>query len=169
REQAAISAARKRFQENWNKAFTEDEANELASPPPPDVASGGVPKKHREISFDLADGTHMQFPNQRALAEWLAIQQRVRKSNSPPEDITMEDFTTKLRTIAKREGVHVICKIMVADSRSYGITQDELVALISDHERQDGESAAKCFSRHYEADTADGLALRKAIEITKNA
>src|SRR5262249_28894913 len=51
----------------------------------------------------------------------------------------------------------------------YGITQDELVALISDHERQDGESAAKCFSRHYEADTADGLALRKAIEITKSA
>src|SRR5262249_15366613 len=30
------------------------------------------PKKHREISLDLADGTTMTFPNERALAEWIA-------------------------------------------------------------------------------------------------
>src|SRR5262249_61935045 len=89
------------------------------------------------------------------------LQRLMHKQHEDTPTMTPEQ---KLRDIAKREGVHVIAKIMVADSRSYGITQDELVELISNHERQPDESAAKCFSRHYEADTADGLALRKAVE-----
>jgi len=96
-----------------------------------------------------------------------AMLRRLHKSQH--EDTPNMTSEQKIRDIAKREGVHVIAKIMVADQRSYGITQDDLVGLISEHDRQPGESAAKCFSRHYEADTADGLALRKAVEITKSA
>ena len=99
-------------------------------------------------------------------AQGAAMLRRLHKHEDSTVMTTSQD---KLRALAKSEGVAVICKIMVADQRSYGITQDELVDLISNHERQDGETAAKCFSRHYEADTADGLALRKAVEITKNA
>lgn len=44
-----------------------------------------------------------------------------------------------------------------------------MVELIGNHDRQDGESTAKCFARHFEAPTADGVAIRKAIEICKAA
>ena len=77
-------------------------------------------------------------------------------------------FEEKIHDIAKREGVVVIAKIMVADNRSYGISESELVDLISNHERRDGESPAQCFARHYEAPNEVGLSLRKAIAIAKN-
>ena len=77
-------------------------------------------------------------------------------------------FEDKIRDIAKREGVVVIAKIMVADNRSYGISESELVDLISNHERKPDESPAQCFARHYEANNEDGLSLRKAVAIAKN-
>src|SRR5262249_16838992 len=153
-----------------DEADDEDEATPVdeldGPPPPPDGAVEGVPDK--SISFDVGDKT-ITARDERALARWLSVQERIQclhKSEDPTMSTTPEQ---KLPDVAKREGVHVICKIMVADRKSYGVSQDELVAMISDHERQDGETAAKCFSRHYEADTADGLAIRKAIEMTKNA
>src|SRR5262249_24398782 len=124
---------------------------------------------HRAAALLVQSGSHNTHED--ALAYLLhnprgaAMLRRLTKQHDDTPTMTTPD----LQAIAKREGVHVICKIMVADQRSYGITQDELVAMISNHERKEGESAAKCFSRHYEADTADGLALRKAVEITKNA
>ena len=130
------------------------------------AATDGVPKKHRSITFDTIAGERMRFPSERALAEWLAIQSRIRKSTS--EDPNPMSFEDKIRDIAKREGVVVIAKIMVADNRSYGISESELVDLISNHERRDGESPAQCFTRQYEAYNDDGAALRKAIAIAKN-
>ena len=61
-----------------------------------------------------------------------------------------------------------VCKVIVDDNSSHGISEAELVELISNHDRQPGESAAKCFSRHYEAQDDAGLALRKAVQIVKD-
>jgi hypothetical protein len=154
-----------------DKSAEGDEAEGLIAEPEHVVdndgdGDGGVPKKHRSITFDTVDGERMKFPNERSLAEWLAIQSRIRKSTS--EDPNPMSFEDKIRDIAKREGVVVIAKIMVADNRSYGISESELVDLISNHERRDGESPAQCFTRQYEAYNDDGAALRKAIAIAKN-
>src|SRR5262249_31871929 len=157
-----------------DSASREDEAtpvDELDGPPPPPDGTvegdGGNDKPSSTISGLSPEVLRALSNSPRALALMLAVRERFHK-NQPHEANTMTT-STNLMDIAKREGVHVIAKIMAADQKSNGVSQDELVAMISDHERQDGETAAKCFSRHYEADTADGLALRKAVEITKNA
>jgi hypothetical protein len=77
--------------------------------------------------------------------------------------------TEELRAIAKDYGVHRLCKLLVDEGESHGIDEGELVELISNHDRRDGETAAKCFARQYEANTDDGLVLRKAIQIAKAA
>ena len=59
----------------------------------------------------------------------------------------MTDYKQKLSDIAKREGVVVIAKIMVAENRAYCITESELVDLISN--QRDGESPAQTFARHF--------------------
>src|SRR5262249_11318176 len=78
--------------EDTEKSFAADaagdeaDADEPDSPPEPEGASDNVVSaKHRPISFDTVDGVRMKFPNQRALAEWTAIQQRIRKSATPEE------------------------------------------------------------------------------------
>jgi hypothetical protein len=59
--------------------------------------------------------------------------------------------------------------LQAPEGESHGIEESELVDLISNHDRRDGETAAKCFARQYEANTDDGLVLRKAIQIAKAA
>src|SRR5262249_10715760 len=54
-----------------------------------DPSDGAVPAHRRSVTFDTTDGARMRFPSKRALAEWLAIQSRIRKSNSPQEPTTM--------------------------------------------------------------------------------
>jgi hypothetical protein len=81
-------------------------------------------------------------------------------------------FTEQIEAarIAKFKSLNpvAVAKVIVDDGKSYGITESELVELISNHDRQPGESAAKCFSRHYEAQDDAGLALRKAVAIAKD-
>src|SRR5262249_38251677 len=89
-------------------------------------------KKHQEISLDLANGTHMRFPSDRTLAEWTAIQARLRKPTSPTEDTPMTP-ADQIRDLAKRVGAVAICKVLVDEDRSYGITEPELVAMITEH------------------------------------
>src|SRR5262249_16041294 len=90
-------------------------------PMPPDEMTADKSTKHSPRTVDVGD-SRMTFPNERALAVWLAIQERGPKSTEDPNHMSTPE--SKLRDIAKREGVHVTCKIMVADQRSYGITQD---------------------------------------------
>ena len=88
-----------------------------------DGADGGVPRKHRPISFDVSD-QHLTFPNERATAVWLAAQSRIRKSNH--EDTTMP---VNLSDVVKNHGVVALCKYMIESSSSFGINEHELVAL----------------------------------------
>jgi hypothetical protein len=90
------------------------------------------------------------------------------KADTATKDHTM-NRTEELRAIAKNYGVVRLAKLLVADGDSHGIGEPELVELIGNHDRRDGETAAKCFARQYEANTDDGLALRKAINIAKQS
>src|SRR5262249_40049144 len=72
-----------------NKRFAADaegdEADDQDKDTPAAELDGHVispAKKHRPITFDTTDGTRMKFPNERALAEWLAIQFRIHKSTT---------------------------------------------------------------------------------------
>src|SRR5262245_46564365 len=49
--------------------------------------SGAVPAHRRPVSFDTVDGARMKFPDERSLAEWLAIQARIHKSTTTTEAI----------------------------------------------------------------------------------
>src|SRR5262249_27730654 len=141
-----------------------DEMADDASPPSDGVADG-VPRKHRSITFDTVDGTRMQFTNERSLAEWLAVQHRIRKS-STLEDNSM-DFTEKLRDLAKRAGAVAIAKIIVEDDNAYGITEHELTNLVVECANRDNPdmSEAQAFAKLYTDPSEAGVVLRKAFSI----
>ena len=79
--------------------------------------------------------------------------------------------TDKLRDIAKRAGPVAIAKVMVEDDRSYGITEPEMVRMITDFAKQQHPELtdAVAFSRIYCDSSEAGVILRKAVQITKNA
>jgi hypothetical protein len=135
-----------------NKSAEGDEAEGLIA----------APKKHRSITFDTVDGTRMKFPNERSLAEWLAIQSRIRKSNH--EDPTMP---VNLSDVVKNHGVVALAKYMVEQNSSFGATEAELVELATaDAHRRSPESTPEvAFASLYEKSAE----LRAAIEVCKNA
>ena len=71
--------------------------------------------------------------------------------------------TDKLRDIAKRAGPVAIAKVMVEDDRSYGITEPEMVRMITDFAKQQHPELtdAVAFSRIYCDSSEAGVILRK--------
>jgi hypothetical protein len=74
-----------------------------------------------------------------------------------------------LRAIAKDCGPIKLAKYINDEQDSHGITEGELTDMVGKHDPKPGESAAQTFTRHYTAQTADGVALRKAMQVAKMA
>ena len=121
-------------------------------------------KKHRPVTFDTTDGTRMRFPNERSLAEWTAIQQRIRKSPSPEDSTPMP---INLSDIVKNHGVIALAKYMVEQNSSFGTSEAELVELATQDaaRRYPGSTPAMAFAKLYE----ESAELRGAIEVAKSA
>ena len=146
-----------------------DEAEGLKAEPHPvdDVIADAADRRRDDgIVFDIGD-TRMKFPNERVLAVWLAVQERIRKSNRKENTMTTPEQLQELREVVKANGLGAVVKKIVDDESSYGITEPELVDLISNHERKLDESPAQCFLRHYEANNEEGAVLRRAIKVAK--
>ena len=76
-----------------------------------------------------------------------------------------------LKDLAKRVGPIAIAKAMIDDDQSFGVTEPEMVELITTYAKTQHPDAtdAVAFSRVY-CDTSEvGTILRKAIQICKNA
>jgi hypothetical protein len=84
-------------------------------------------------------------------------------------DTTTMTRQEHLRDIAKNYGPIRLAKLLVEDQDAHGIGEDELTDLIGKHDPKPGESTAQTFVRHYTAQTSDGMALRKAMAIAKEA
>ena len=155
--------------ENTAKSARGDEAEGLKAEPhtvDDAIADSVDRRRHDGIVFDIGD-TRMKFPNERALAVWLAVQERIRKSNRKENTMTTPEQLQELREVVKANGLGAVVKKIVDDESSYGITEPELVDLISNHERKLDESPAQCFLRHYEANNEEGAVLRRAIKVAK--
>jgi hypothetical protein len=148
-----------------NKSAAGDEAEGLIAEPEHvvdnDGTDDGVPKK--SITFDTIDGTRMTFPSERAMAVWLAAQGRVRKSTS--EDSTMTSID--LSAIVKTYGVVALAKYMAEQNTSFGVTEEELTRLATEHATRvfPGDRPDVAFTKLY----TDSSELRDAIEIAKSA
>lgn len=77
------------------------------------------------------------------------------------EDKAMIDPLRKLRSL----DAFAICKQLAADGDAYSISEHELVNLISNYAKAHDTTFAKMFERNDDV----GLALRKAVDIAKNA
>jgi len=152
------------------KADGDGDADDNVRAPAVDpILADVVDRQHgRRITFDVGD-QRLTFPSERALAVWLAAQERIKKSEESNSMPTTSEQLEAAR-IAKFKSLNpvAVAKAMVEDNSNHGISEAELVELISNHDRQPNESAAKCFSRHYEAQDENGLALRKAVAIAKD-
>jgi len=140
-----------------------DDAEGITAPP---HSHNVKTKKTHEISLDLADGTRMRFPNERALAEWTAIQARVRK-NSTSEEPTMPTTPLDLSALVKNHGIGALCRHIVKSASSFGINEHQLVRLATEdaartHPHDTPEIA---FAKIYE----ESAELREAIDIAKGA
>jgi hypothetical protein len=79
------------------------------------------------------------------------------------------DRATGLRHIAKRYGLARVCKMIVMENSSHGITEHELTELIDKEAqttRKAGERPEAAFARFYSA--PENVELRKAIQIAKS-
>ena len=73
-----------------------------------------------------------------------------------------------LQAIIKQHGAAKLCKMIVDDGDAHGITERELSqAIMHSVEPRGNESPEMAFARLYTADNADGLAMRKAVQIAK--
>jgi hypothetical protein len=89
---------------------------------------------------------------------------------TPPirQEIPKMHRAEELRSIAKDYGVAKVCKFIVDEGRSHGITESELCKLVDDEAqkyRKAGERPNTCFERFYNA--PENLDLRKAIAVCK--
>src|SRR5262249_35379701 len=151
-----------------NKAAVSGDDTIDDNPPPPDVKSVGVPAKHRPISFDTVNGVRMQFPNQRALATWLAAQERIHKSS---EDITMITPKEKLSDFVKRVGITAIAAEIIKSNSAYSLNEHQLTDLVTEQAMRDypALSPAQAFTRAFTAQDEAGVTLRRAFNVVKNA
>src|SRR5262249_38393443 len=147
-----------------------DEADDKDESTPAAEPAGHVispAKKHRPITFDTTDGVRMKFSNERALAEWIAIQHRVRKSTTTPEDHHHMSNTLDLSAIVKSYGLQALTKHMQAEGTSFGVSESELTSLATEHAQRlyPNDRPDVSFAKLYSEDQS----LRSAIELAKNA
>jgi hypothetical protein len=146
-----------------------DEAEGLIAEPADvvdnDGDDDGVPKKHRSITFDTIAGERMKFPDERSLAEWLAIQSRIRKSTEdhPTMSINFSD-------VVKSHGI-ALFKHMVSEGTSFGLSEEDVVKLATEHAQRahPGDRGDVAFAKMFSATDEAGATLRAAVEVAKNA
>jgi len=165
--------------ERTAKSVEGDEAEGLIADPHPvdDVIADAADRRRDDgIVFDIGD-TRMKFPNERALAVWLAVQERIRKSNQ--EDTAMTQTTEKLEAertakldeVVKSYGIMPLAKQMIAEGSSYGINEGEFTALAVAHAQRayPDISPAAAFEKLFSDGSEDGIILREAHGIVKAA
>jgi len=165
REKSVISAARKRFQENWNKAFADDAGDET-------VSAGNDHHASKVADLLVESGKH---PDRRAALDHLlhtaqgaAMLRRLRKHEDQP---TMTDYKDKLRDLAKRAGPIAIAKVIVEDDNAYGISEHDLTALVTECAKREHPqlSDAQAFVKVFTDQSEGGTVLRRAFNVVKSA
>ena len=165
--------------ERTAKSAEGDEAEGLiAAPPVDDAITDSVDRRrHDGIVFDIGD-TRMKFPNERALAVWLAVQERIRKSNKEDSAMTQQtteeveaERTAKLDEVVKAYGIMPLAKQMIAEGSSYGIDESEFTKLATAHAQRlyPDMTPAAAFVKLYSDGSEDGVILREAHGIVKAA
>ncbi|HMF28585.1 MAG TPA: hypothetical protein VKE42_07420, partial [Candidatus Cybelea sp.] len=143
-----------------------DELDGDGEPPQPDGASDGVPAKHRPVSFDTVGGQTITARNERALARWLSVQERISKSTEDPNPMSTN---LNLSDVVKAYGITALAKHMVSEGTSFGVSEEDLTKLATEHASRayPNDRPDVAFAKFYSSD--EGTALRQAIEIAKSA
>ena len=164
-----ISPARKRFQENWNKAFAADAATDDNAP----VAEGGNDHPaHKVAAMLVQSGSHSTHED--ALAYLLhhprgaALLRRLTKSEDTPNMTTPEE---KLSDLVKRVGITAIAAEIIKSDSAYSITEHELTDLVTEQAMRDNPtlSAAQAFTKVFMDQSEAGTVLRRAFNVIKTA
>jgi len=137
-----------------------DEADRHDEEVPAAELVDAVPAKKQPITFDVGDKT-ITARNERALARWLAVQERISKST---EDSPMP---LDLSAIVKNYGVVALCKYMIESSSKFGVDEHELVKLATEDAQRKfpAETPAGAFAKLF----LESRELQQAVEIAKSA
>jgi len=165
RDKHVISAARKRFQENWNKAFADDAADETVS---------ADNDHHASKVADLLVESGKHPDRQAALDHLLHTAQgaaMLRRLSKSEDSTTMTTPQDKLRDLAKRAGPVAIAKVILDDDNGYGISEHEMTELVTAYAKQEKPqiSEAQAFVKVFTDPSEAGVTLRKAFNVIKAA
>ena len=168
RAQRRLIKARERGAALFKQYLAKSDKPADKTPPPVDPAlTDHVDRRHgKGIEFDLADGTHMKFRNERALAEWLAIQSRIKKSE---KELPMTHTSETWQTLAKDFGIVAVAKHIVENGAG-SLNEHEFTALVTSHAQREHPDITpeQAFVKVFTAQTEEGKLLRKAHAVTKD-
>jgi hypothetical protein len=100
-----------------------------------------------------------------------ALLHRTRTHKAEKESQSMTSHTEFVRDVVKQYGVAALCKSMVQDQKSYGLTEHQLVDLITEEAQTTHSelSKAAAFSKLYTEASERGRTLRNAVSVAKAA
>jgi hypothetical protein len=172
---------REEFEKTWgrdgprlfNDFIKADQPTDKTPPPVDPVIADVVDRHHgRGVEFDLADGTHLTFRSEGALARWLAVQERIRKSNQEESTAMTSVERLEAERIAKFKSLNpvAVAKVLIDDGKSYGIDEHEFTALVTAHAQREHPDMTPeaAFAKVFTAQTEQGALLRKAHAVTKD-
>ena len=165
RDERVRSAARKRFTENWNKAFALDAGDET-------VSAGNDHHASKVADLLVESGSHNTRED--ALAYLLhhkdgaALLRRLHKSEDTPNMATPEQ---KLSDLVKRAGITAVAAQIVKADSAFSIDEHELTKLTIEHAKREHPQLtdAQAFAKVYSAQDEGGIILRKAFSVVRSA
>jgi len=140
------------------------------APPLDPVIADDVDQHHGNgITFDVGD-QRLTFPNERALAVWLAVQERIKKAEDNSMSTTPEQMEAARVEKLKSLNPVAIAKQIVSDGKSYGIDEHEFTKLVTAHAQREHPDMTpeQAFVKVFTAQTEEGALLRKAHVVTKD-
>ncbi|HEV2550797.1 MAG TPA: hypothetical protein VGU20_26025 [Stellaceae bacterium] len=125
---------------------------------------------------ELADAVCIADPTmtKQTAMQWLLHTQHGRALIQVHKNEETMSRTEQLQSLAKNFGVVKIAKFVVSEGNGttgMAFTEVEFTKMVHDHaqaDRRSGETPAQAFARCFNADTADGVAIRKAHAVIKN-
>jgi hypothetical protein len=167
REESVRSAARKRFMENWNKAFADDARDET-------VSAGNDHHASKVADLLVESGKH---PDRQAALDHLlhtadgaAMLRRLRKQHEESNSMSTTP-EQKLSDLVKRAGITAVAAQIVKADSAFSIDEHTLTQLTIEHAKREHPqlTAAQAFAKVFSAQDEGGVILRKAFNVVKAA
>jgi hypothetical protein len=173
-----LERVQRSYRQTFEKILGKDGGDDAGGDDAGGGSGGGASDHHASKVADLLveAGSH---PDRSTALSYLlhsphgtALLHRMSKAaDQTAKETSMTSHSEFVQSVVKQYGIVALCKSMVSDQKSYGLTEHEIVDLIGES-AQSSEfpslSKAQAFSRLYTEQSERGRTLQKAVAIAKS-